>query len=375
MTRIAFLCCHLTGTGHLVRTLALARAAVAEGAEAMVISGGRALEHVCTGGVRFVQLPPVAVRDLDYATLRTPEGALADARYMETRRGALEEVLGAFRADALVTETFPLGRRALAAEFEAAIAAARAARPGAAVIASVRDVPEPPSAPERVAQAAARLRKHYDAVLVHGDEDFLPLSTTWPLPDDLGPLIRYAGYIADAPPASARPGATVLVAGGGGALGDRLLTMAAEAAAFSNRPWHLLTGGAAGAQRARDLAAKFGRANLVVEPARPDYRALLAEAAASVSLAGYNTFAELAACATPAILVPFDERGEREQVIRAEHAAQLDGFSVLRLGALDARALAGAAERAAAGPRRAPLAIARDGARRAAAIILEHACP
>lgn len=374
MTRVAFLCCHLTGTGHLVRSLALARAVAGQGAEAMVISGGRPLDHVGTGGVRFVQIPPVAVRELDYATLRTPEGALADARYMETRRAALEEALAAFRPHALVTETFPLGRRALAAEFEAAIAATRAARPGAAVIASVRDVPEPPSAPERITQAAARLRRHYDALLVHGDERFLPLSTTWPLPEDVGPLIRYTGYVADAPPSDMQPGDTVLVAGGGGALGDRLLAMAGEAAASSERPWHLLTGGPRAADRARDLAARFGRANLVVEPARPDYRALLAGAAASVSLAGYNTFAEIATCATPAILVPFDEHGEREQVIRAEGAARLDGFSVFRLGALTPETLAATAERAASGPRRAPVAIAGDGARRAAAIVLERAC-
>ena len=112
---------------------------------------------------------------------------------------------------------------------------------------------------------------------------------------------------------------------------------------------------------------------MTVEPARPDYKALLATAACSVSLAGYNTVLDLAGCATPAILVPFDEHDEREQVIRAERLALCDGFTVVRIGDLTPGMLAKAAETAATGPRRTPLALVRDGAKRAAAKILELA--
>ena len=156
-------------------------------------------------------------------------------------------------------------------------------------------------------------------------------------------------------------------------LGRRLLALAAAAAALSPRPWHLLTGGADAAELARGLTAKHRRANLTVEPARPDYKALLAEAACSVSLAGYNTVLDLAGTATPAIVVPFDEHDEREQVIRAERLARCDGFTVLRVADLTPSILAAAAETAATGPRRAPLALARDGAAHAAAKILEIA--
>lgn len=374
MTRAAFLCCHLSGTGHLVRTLALARATAAAGAEVLVIGGGRPLNHIDLNGVGYFQLPPVQVPDFDFSTLRTQEGAVADDVYLAARRATLEQALTQFCPDALVTELFPLGRRVLAAEFEAAIAAARAANPAAAVIASVRDIPEPPRKPGRLEQAADRLRRHYDALLVHGDAGFLPLSATWPLPDDLAPMIHHTGYVAgDPPPPGDRPEETILVAVGGGVLGRRLLALAAEAAALSPRPWHLLTGGADAADLARDLTAKFGRPNLAIEPARPDYKALLADAACSVSLAGYNTVLDLAGCATPAIVVPFDEHGEREQVIRAERLARCDGFAVLRVGDLTPSLLAHAAGTAAGGPRRAPLALARDGAARAAVKILELA--
>jgi predicted glycosyltransferase len=374
MTRVAFICCHLSGTGHLVRTLALARATAAAGSRGLVIGGGRPLDHIDLKGIDFLQLPPVQVPDFDFSTLRTPEGAVADDAYLAARRSALQQALTSFRPDALVTELFPLGRRILAAEFEAAIAATLAANPAAAIIASVRDIPEPPSSPRRLEQAADRLRRLYDALLVHGDAEFLPLAATWPLAQDLAPLIHHTGYVAgDPPPPCDVPGATVLVAVGGGVLGRRLLALAAGAAALSRRPWHLLTGGADAADLARDLTARYGRANLAIEPARPDYKALLAGAACSVSLAGYNTVLDLAGCTTPAIVVPFDEHGEVEQVIRAERLARLDGFTVLRVDDLTPSMLAAAAETAATGPRRTPLALARDGAARASAKILELA--
>jgi predicted glycosyltransferase len=367
MTRVAFLCCHLSGTGHLVRTLALARAVRAAGGEVLVISGGRPLGHVGAADVRLVQLPPVVVPDFDFGTLRRPDGSVADAAWMGGRRAALAAAIAEFRPDVLVTETFPLGRRRLAAEFEAAIAAARAARPGVAVIASVRDVPEPPSRPERLAEAAARLRRDYTALLVHGDAGFLPLAAAWPLPAGLAPIMHQTGYVAEPPPPAGPPGTGVLVAGGGGPLGDRLMGLAAKAAAHSARPWRLLAGSA---ELARELTVRYGRVNLASEPARPDYRRLLAEAAVSISLAGYNTVTDLAACGTPAIVVPFDGHGEREQVIRADRLAGLPGFPVLRIGDLTPEALAEAAERAAAGPRRGPAGIDLRGAARSAALIL-----
>jgi len=371
MTRVAFLCCHLSGTGHLVRTLAIARATLAAGARALVISGGRTLPHVDTGGVVFRQIPPVHVPDFDFRTLRTPEGTVADKAYMARRHEALMQMLTAFRPDALVTETFPLGRRMLAEEFEAAIATTRATKQHAAIIASVRDVPEPPSKPDRLDQAVLRLRRYYDALMVHGDEGFLPLSASWPLPDDLAERVHHTGYVTgDFAPTDVEASDTVLVSVGGGTLGRRLLKMAAEAAAHSNRPWHLLIGGADAAELADALTDEHGRANLTIEPARSDYKYLLAGAACSINLAGYNTFLDLVACDTPAILVPFDEHGEKEQVIRARRLAGVEGFDVMRIDRITPEMLAEAAEAAASGPRRDFLALACNGAKRAAETIL-----
>lgn len=352
------------GTGHLVRCLALARAALAEGAEALVISGGRPLAHLASADVPLIQLPPLAIRDGDYRTLRTPEGNVASDRYVAARRDRIASELAAFRPDALVTELFPLGRRPLAAEFQGAIAAARRANPQVVVASSVRDVPEPK--PKRLPEVAGRLRSDFHAVLVHGDEAVLPLWRTWPLPEDLRPIVHHCGYVAAGPkpPAvSAPPGRTVLVSTGGGALGRPLLTAAAQAAAQSDRPWRLLVGGGDATAIAADLTTRFAHRTLTVEPARTDFPALLATAAVSISLAGYNTLLDIAATETPAILCPSTDAGDREQTIRARHFARFPGITCLEAEEISADALARQAEAAALGPRRKPLPMAfQDGA-------------
>ena len=161
--RIVFLCCHLSGTGHLVRTLRLARAARARGHMVTVISGGRPLAHIAPGDVDLIQLPALTVQKLDFSTLLAPDGTPASADYLANRRTALTRAITQAAPDVLITELFPFGRRMLADEFLSAIQAAAPAL----ILSSVRDIPEPK--PKRLAQTADRLIDHYNGVLVHGD--------------------------------------------------------------------------------------------------------------------------------------------------------------------------------------------------------------
>ncbi|MGF1500837.1 MAG: glycosyltransferase family protein [Paracoccaceae bacterium] len=367
--RIAFLTCHLTGTGHLVRTLALADALEAAGAQPSVISGGITPPHLApVAAGRLVELPALHVPDFDYANPHGADGQPADAALFAARGRAIAETLSTVRPDVFVTETYPFGRRRLSAEYEAAIAAARAANPRVRIVASVRDVPEPPKRAERLAEAATRLRA-FDRVLVHGEEALVPLAASWPMPDGLLPMIRHTGYVGAQTSETAPRGGEILVSVGGGLLGRALLDRAIEAARLSDRPWRLLVGGPDAVEIARRLGTGAPD-RVTVEPARRDYRRLLAGAAASVSLAGYNTAMDLAGVETPALLVPFEERGEREQRIRADLLARFAGIETASLGDLTAEALARRAECLAEGPRRARLPIAADGAARAAAELI-----
>jgi hypothetical protein len=105
----------------------------------------------------------------------------------------------------------------------------------------------------------------------------------------------------------------------------------------------------------------------VVERARPDFRALLASAALSVSQAGYNTVLDLLHGGGPALLVPFEAGHETEQRLRADTLAAHGLARVLPENELTAESLAAAA--LSAPPSAATRAIARDGSRRSVAIV------
>ena len=98
-----------------------------------------------------------------------------DDAYLDRRRTILLDTLKTARPDILVTELFPFGRRVLAREFMALLDAARAMNPRPLVLCSIRDILVASSKPERIAEAHERMLGHYDAVLVHGDPELVPL--------------------------------------------------------------------------------------------------------------------------------------------------------------------------------------------------------
>lgn len=364
MRRVAFLVNHLMGSGHLVRTLAIARAVQAAGGAPVVISGGRPLPHLGDPGVRLVQVPWVASRGTDYRTLLGPDGQPATDAFRAARRAALADAVRTARPEVLVTELWPFGRRMLAADFLAALDA----DPGVPLLCSLRDVLEPPSRPARVAETLSHVGR-FACVLVHGDPAVLPLAASWPgtgaLPEDVGTRLAYTGYVTTPPPPPIPAPDTVLVAVGSGAIGRPLLRLAAQAAALSPLRWHLLVGG-----EDAERAALRTLGPATISPLRPDFRALLGGAAAAITLCGYNTALEVLLSGTPTLLVPMAEGGEREQAIRAAAFAALPGLRTAALDDLTPATLAATAAALAASPRTGPPPLRTDGAAEAARLIL-----
>ena len=313
----------LMGAGHLQRTLILARALAGVGATPMVVSGGRTIPHLDHTGVRLEQLPPVYSDGIDYSRLMTPQGE-ASAEWLAVRQARLVELAEDFGPDIVVTELFPFGRRILHAEFLALFAALK---PGVHVAASIRDVLEPKKKAKRLAETAERLRAHYDLVLVHGEERLTPLALTWPPASELAAMIRYTGYVA-APPPDPIPSDEILVAVGGGVIGDALVAAAIAAARRSDHPWRIRVGGPDAAARIARFVAEARGAAIIESPA-PDYRARLGGAACSVSLFGYNTATDIMFAETPAVIAPMAEGEEYEQRIRADAFRGQSGFTIV----------------------------------------------
>ncbi|MBS7698417.1 MULTISPECIES: glycosyltransferase [unclassified Chelatococcus] len=371
---------HLLGVGHLNRAAAIARAFAAAGHEVTLASGGMPSPLLDSTGFTVIQLPPVRVEGTAFSHLLDASGEAASLAHLEARAAKLVATLRALRPDVVITELFPFGRRALAAEHLALLNAAHALRPRPLVLSSARDVLAASRRPERIAQSHAHLRAFYDAVLVHGDPAVLPLEASWPVDDGVGALLRYTGYIDDGSAAIARsdaidpvPQGEILVSGGGSAASLPVYRAAIGAAAILARhPWRLLVG--AGVSEA-DFKSLLEAApdHLTVERARRDFPALLARAAVAVSQFGYNTAVDLLRAGTRAVVVPFEDGGETEQRLRAERFAREGLVTVLPQEELSADRLAETVRAALAGPQPQAASIDRNGLSRTLDIVAELA--
>ena len=218
----------------------------------------------------------------------------------------------------------------------------------------------------KAALADDLVAQFYDAVLVHSDAEVAPLSLSWPVSDALEAKLRYTGYVAP-PPAAAHPdglgAGEIIVSAGGGDVGQHVFDAALAAARLDpdQRQWRLLLGGQDAAKRSGDLM-RDAPANVIIEPARPEFRQMLYHAAASVSLCGYNTALDILQSGAAAVFIPFDAGSEVEQGLRADALAQLDGIGVLRNSNLSAETLLGAVTAVLDAPRRAPRIDGFDGA-------------
>ncbi|TAJ29735.1 glycosyltransferase [Bosea sp. (in: a-proteobacteria)] len=361
---------HLLGSGHLVRAAQLARALAEDGFSVTLASGGMPLRPMAGEPFAFLQLPPVRTEGVDFRNLLDEGGLPAAPERMAARIAMLEEEATRLAPNAVITEHFPFGRRQLAGEFQALIAAARIANPAALVLSSIRDVLVTPK-PARIAEAQERIARLFDAVLVHGEESVLPLARSWPMTAELAGKLRYVGYLGNtvaSPPLSGDGAGEILVSGGGSAAATPLFELALEAARLSSGPqWHVLVGRGVSEGDFARLAAS-APANATVERARPDFPALLARCALSISQAGYNTVLDLVAAGRPAIVVPFDAGGETEQGVRADALAQAGIATCLRLDALTPQRLADAVAAGIGRPVPRGLIAIDDGRRAAAAV-------
>jgi predicted glycosyltransferase len=206
---------------------------------------------------------------------------------------------------------------------------------------------------------------------VHGDPSFIRLDETYPAAAGLAGKIRYTGYVAPEPePSGGGHGmAEVIVSAGGGGTGGALMRAALAARPLSSlaaSPWRLLAGPNLPAPDREALAAGPG---VAIEPVRPDFRALLAASAASISQAGYNTVMDILVTRARSVLVPFSAHGQTEQAFRARRLAARGWAQVVDEETLTPQRLAQALDRAVAGGRPGPANIDLRGAARSTGLL------
>lgn len=342
--RVLFLVTHLLGSGHLSRTLTLARAFVAAGHQVRVLSGGMPVPQLSTGEVPLVQLEPLRSDGTDFTRLLGTDGDVAGPELYAKRRDEILTAYTTFNPTHIITELFPFGRRSLRDEFITLLTAARDQRNPPHIFASIRDILAPPSKPKKADFAEEMIARFYDAVLVHSDPSLVPLETSWPVSTELSKKLLYTGFVAPhLPDASAQTEGRgdILVSAGGGAVGDGLFRAAVDAARNDGSRWRLLVSGHDAAERITSLSTQASE-NVVIEPARPDFRQLLQVARASISLCGYNTAMDVLQSGVPAVMVSYDDGGEVEQTLRARALNGLSRLKTLSLQDIDAENLSAA---------------------------------
>ena len=364
---------HLLGIGHLQRCLRISEALVREGVAVTLVCGGEPVALPRDRSVRLVQLTPIRALDARFELVDSAGRPIDDA-LREERRAALLEAFAAARPDAVIIEGFPFARRAFRFELEPLIAAVRAATPRPRLLCSVRDIVVVRDDPQRHRDIVERVRRDFDAVLVHGDPGLIRLDASFPAAPEIADRVIYTGYVC--PPAASLDAAAltggdeVVVSAGGGAAGHALLEAALAArrsGCLARHPWRFFAGTnlpeAAFAALREDLPP-----GVAVERFCYNFVGLLRGCRVSVSQAGYNTVLDIVAAQARAVLVPLAAGRETEQPMRAERLAALGAAELVRENDLSAQSLGAAIERAAA-REPARLAIDTGGAAHAARLI------
>ena len=376
MGGILFYVQHMLGIGHLRRTALIAEAVSDLGAPTVMVSGGVPVPDFMPKGVELVQLPPLKAGSGGFRDLCTGDGQSAGEAYKHARLDALIGHIHAYKPRIVVVESFPFGRWPLAYELLPMLEAIKSLEPRPVVVASIRDILQISQRPDRAARIRELLGQYYQAVLVHGDPKLVELSETFPDFDAIRKLVHYTGLVT--PPlerltSGAKRKSEVLVSIGGGAVGERLLWTALEARSstcFDGNPWRFITGPNI-SERDFNMFQKAVPDNVKVDRFRKDFRSLLAEARLSISMAGYNTTAEILRAGTPAVLIAYTGGGgETEQSMRAGRLAERGLAAALSDQDLSPENLCTAIGEAAKGPQPMSHEIDLEGASKSAELLL-----
>lgn len=367
--RVFFYVQHLLGIGHLARASRIAGALAADGFRVTVVTGGSPVAGFPGAGVAHVALPEIR-SDPGFTGLTDASGLPVGDAFMADRRALLLSAFRESRADIVVTEAFPFGRRQVRFELVPLLEAIHGMPGRPRVVASLRDILQERTKPGRDAESLALARQFYDLVLVHGDPRFARIEETFPPAAAIADRIAYTGLVAAGLPPPSSDRFDVVVSAGGGAVGGALLAAASAARRRLGgaTTWALIGGTNLPAAEYDRVAADLPTGTELFR-FRPDFVGLLRNAQLSVSQAGYNTVCDILGAGCRSVLVPFAAGGETEQGLRAARLSALGLAGVVPEAELSAMRLAGAVETALSGPPPPPAALDLNGAAETARLL------
>jgi predicted glycosyltransferase len=290
---------------------------------------------------------PRAVEIINLPPLRLADGQLisCDNHYsvVQAQDARLDQILSVFRRlspEVMLVELYPFGRKKFEFELLPLLEEAKTQHFFAPlIVCSLRDIlvsgrSNQQTHEERIVFTANRW---FDAILVHSDPSFARLEESFHPHTRISPSVHHTGFVVGSrrklPRDRSRSG-PIVISAGGGHYGFQLLSSAIEAHALLSQTepltMKLVAGPFLPEEQWKDLrVASDGRRGVTLVRSVPDLYSELSQARASISQCGYNTAMEIIQAQIPALVVPFADRGEDEQLRRAQRLEALGAVRVL----------------------------------------------
>lgn len=377
--KVMFYVQHLLGIGHIRRAALLSDAMQKQGLDVTVVLGGRDVPGIDFPHASIVRLPQAHVADHHFNPLLDETRNPVDEAWKECRGAALLAAFMDIRPDVLLFEMYPFGRRQFRFELLPLLEAAAGMRPKPLIVSSIRDILVSKPKPGRNQEITDLVHQYFDRILVHADPTFVRLEETFPEARQLGRLIDYTGFITapdDTDPVISGND-EVIVSAGGGAVGGALLKaalMVKDETALADKTWRFVTG-----PNLPDEDFNFLQnqnvSGVIIERYRPDLPQMLGNCSLSISQGGYNTIMDLLRGKAKAVVVPYDEGGESEQLIRARLLAKRNLVHILESKNLTTTTLVETVQQAIQAKPGSVKDIDTDGAQKAARLIAEYCFP
>ena len=372
-TRVALFSHDTQGLGHVRRNSLVAGAIVADQPDTDVLLIAGAPE------VAALPLPP-RTEVVTIPTLHKASTGAYSARVLSTslddvlamREAVVDAALSTFAPDLLIVDKVARG---VGGELDRPLSHVRAQH-GTSTVLGLRDVLDGVDQTRRewaLTRTDEAIADLYDDVWVYGDPAIFDPAVAYGWPAATSSKVRYTGYLArgrsavvglsranGAPTAEDVDSPFVLCLVGGGQDGAALARAFAGASFPRGHVGVLITGPYMDRGVLGELVASASRRpDLVVLEFVADVPAFVERAAATVSMAGYNSVCELLPVGRPALLLPRTVP-RVEQALRAEQLRKAGLVDVLRADP-DPSNIGGWLSTALTRPRRAHAAVDLDG--------------
>lgn len=291
LPKVLIHCQYVYGLGHLIRALQLAKGLISD-FDVYFLSGGESVNGLSVESkINFIQLDALYKQE-DSSELSSVDKNLTTDECLSNREKVIHELIQNIRPDIIITEHFPFGFL-FEKEVLGLISEAKSVNPYVKIVSSVRDIIETKKGSESDNKIVKVLNQYYDLLLVHGDENVIPLETSFSLSDQLKIRQVTTGYIIDsAIKKQKKKKQTIVVSVAGGRVGRELKDAVINAySSIKNEINHELlvfdgafsSGYDQGSSDKRIAYFKFDRSLFLQELSQSDI---------SISLGGYNTTVE-----------------------------------------------------------------------------------